>query len=138
AASISKPRSVCSKRVLVVEDQLFNQMLITELLELEGYAVELICDGKTMQEVIESSSTTSESLPHLILMDIQLPDIDGFELMRQLKANKLWQSVPIVAVTALAMQGDRDRCLAAGASAYLSKPLDLYSAIATVQSLIGC
>ncbi len=138
SAAIPKSKSVCSKRVLVVEDQLFNQMLISEFLELEGYKVELIGDGKTMQQAIASSLATLETLPHLILMDIQLPDIDGFELMHQLKTNQLWRSVPVIAVTALAMPGDRDRCLAAGASAYLSKPLDLNSAIATIQSLIGC
>ena len=138
SGAIAKSESVCSKRVLVVEDQLFNQMLISELLELEGYKVELISDGKTMQEAIYSPLVTLEALPDLILMDIQLPDIDGFELMHKLKAHKLWQSVPVIAVTALAMPGDRDRCLAAGASAYLSKPLDLNSAIATIHSLIGC
>ena len=137
SVAIPKSKSVCSKRVLVVEDQLFNQMLISELLELEGYKVELIGDGKMMQRAIDSSLTALETLPDLILMDIQLPDIDGFELMHQLKAHKLWRSVPVIAVTALAMPGDRDRCLAAGASAYLSKPLDLNSAIATIQSLIG-
>ncbi len=138
SAAIPKSESIGNKRVLVVEDQLFNQMLISELLELEGYKVELIGDGKTMQQAIASSLATLETLPHLILMDIQLPDIDGFELMHQLKTHKLWRSVPVIAVTALAMPGDRDRCLAAGASAYLSKPLDLNSAIATIQSLIGC
>ena len=138
SAAIPKSESIGNKRVLIVEDQLFNQMLISELLELEGYKVELISDGKTMQQAIDSSLVTLETLPNLILMDIQLPDIDGFELMHKLKAHKLWRSVPVIAVTALAMPGDRDRCLAAGASAYLSKPLDLNSAIATIQSLIGC
>jgi signal transduction histidine kinase/ActR/RegA family two-component response regulator len=125
-----------AKRILVVEDQPFNQALISEVLELEGYAVELIDDGKTMLETLRSPSITPQSLPHLILMDIQLPDVDGFELIRQLKAHPIWKRVPIIAVTALAMVGDRDRCLEAGADDYFSKPLDLEKVITTVRSLV--
>jgi signal transduction histidine kinase/ActR/RegA family two-component response regulator len=125
-----------AKRILVVEDQPFNQALISEVLELEGYAVELIDDGKTLLETLRSPSVTPQSLPHLILMDIQLPDVDGFELIRQLKAHSIWKRVPVIAVTALAMAGDRDRCLEAGADEYLSKPLDLEKVITTVRSLV--
>ena len=70
-------------------------------------------------------------------MDIQLPDVDGFELMRRVKADPVWDSVPMIAVTAMAMPGDRDRCLEAGAVAYLSKPLDLNLAIATIRSFLN-
>lgn len=125
-----------AKQILVVEDQPFNQALISEVLELEGYAVELIDDGKTMLEALGSPSVTPQSLPQLILMDIQLPDVDGFELIRQLKAHAIWKRVPIIAVTALAMAGDRDRCLEAGADEYLSKPLDLDKVITTVRSFV--
>jgi signal transduction histidine kinase/ActR/RegA family two-component response regulator len=125
-----------AKRILVVEDQPFNQALISEVLELEGYAVELIDDGKTMLQMLRSPSVTPQSLPHLILMDIQLPDVDGFELIRQLKAHPIWNRVPVIAVTALAMAGDRDRCLEAGADDYLSKPLDLEKVITTLRSLV--
>lgn len=125
-----------AKRILVVEDQPFNQSLISEVLELEGYLVELIDDGEAMLEMIHSPLVRLESLPQLILMDIQLPGVDGFELMRQLKAHSLWQKVPVVAVTAMAMQGDRFRCLEAGADDYLSKPLELEQVITTVRSLV--
>lgn len=125
-----------AKRILVVEDQPFNQSLISEVLEIEGYLVDLIDDGETMLEMIHSPLVTLESLPHLILMDIQLPGVDGFELIRQLKAHLLWQRVPVVAVTAMAMQGDRLRCLEAGADDYLSKPLELEQVITTVRSLL--
>jgi signal transduction histidine kinase/ActR/RegA family two-component response regulator len=131
------PVTAGGKRILVVEDQPFNQMLISEVLELEGYGVEMIADGKAMQERISAAGLTPESLPDLILMDIQLPDIDGFELMRQLKNHPAWQSVPAIAVTAMAMPGDRERCLEAGAVGYLSKPLDLNLAIATVRSFVS-
>jgi signal transduction histidine kinase/ActR/RegA family two-component response regulator len=125
-----------AKRILVVEDRPFNQALVSEVLELEGYAIELIDDGTTMLEMLHSL-VTPQSLPHLILMDIQLPDVDGFELIRQLKAHPSWQKIPVIAVTALAMTGDRDRCLAAGADEYLSKPLDLEKVITTVRSFVG-
>ncbi|MBD2183883.1 hybrid sensor histidine kinase/response regulator [Aerosakkonema funiforme] len=125
------------KRVLVVEDQVYNQALISEVLELEGYAVELIYDGSTMIDLVYSALVTPESLPDLILMDIQLPEVDGFEIIRHLKAHPLWQNVPVIAVTAIAMAGDRDRCLAAGANGYLSKPLNLDELISTVRSFLN-
>jgi two-component system, sensor histidine kinase len=126
-----------AKRILIVEDQPYNQALISEVLELEGYAIETIHDGQTMLETISSPLVTPHSVPDLILMDIQLPCVDGFELIRQLKAHAIWQRVPVIAVTAMAMPGDRDRCLEAGADDYLSKPLDLEKVIAMVYSFIS-
>lgn len=131
-----KQESVNAQRVLVVEDQPYNQALISEMLELSGYAVELICDGGSMMSAISSPLVTPQNLPDLILMDIQLPEVDGLELIGQLKAHSVWQQVPVVAITAMAMPGDRDRCLAAGADAYLTKPLDLDKVIATLKSLL--
>ncbi|MGK7901151.1 MAG: ATP-binding protein [Hormoscilla sp.] len=128
--------SINAQRVLVIEDQPYNQALISEMLELSGYVVELICDGKSMSLTISSPLVTPQTLPDLILMDIQLPEVDGLDLIRQLKAHSIWQQVPVVAITAMAMPGDRDRCLAAGADAYLSKPLDFDKVIATLKSLL--
>ncbi|HBB30296.1 MAG TPA: histidine kinase [Cyanobacteria bacterium UBA8803] len=125
-----------AKRILIVEDQPLNQALISEVLELEGYAVELIGDGQGMLERLNSQVVAPEFLPHLILMDIQLPQVDGFELIGQLKSHPTWQHIPVIALTALAMAGDRDRCLQAGANEYLSKPLDLEKVIKTVRSAI--
>ena len=135
ASAIALP--IGSKRILVVEDQPFNQMLISEVMELEGYGVEILADGSAMVDRILAASTAPELLPDLILMDIQLPDVDGFELMRRVKADPVWESVPMIAVTAMAMPGDRERCLEAGASGYLSKPLDLNLTIATIRSFLG-
>ncbi len=124
------------KRILIVEDQPSNQVLMTEYLESLGYLIELICDGQTMLETIESNLIAETSLPDLVLMDIQLPQIDGLELIRRIKAHPLWQGVPVVAVTALAMPGDRDRCLAAGAATYLSKPFKLAELSSTIKAII--
>lgn len=132
----TSPHPGNAKRILVVEDQPFNQSLISEVLELEGYLVDLIDDGETMLEMIYSPLVSLESLPHLILMDIQLPGVDGFELIRQLKAHSVWQKIPVVAVTAMAMPGDKALCLEAGADDYLSKPLELEQVITIVHSLV--
>lgn len=114
-----------AKRIWVVEDQPYNQELIIEVLELEGYIVDLLPDGSVMIEAMQSTIAGAQPMPDLILLDIQLPKVDGFEIVRQLKASPDWKQVPVIAVTAMAMKGDRDRCLAAGANAYLSKPLNL-------------
>lgn len=124
------------KRIWVVEDQPFNQALILEVLELEGYTVKLISDGGTMMAEIQSC-IEPQLLPDLILLDIQLPNVDGFEIVRYLKADPTWKEIPVIAVTAMAMTGDRDRCLAAGANAYLSKPLNLNLLRETVQTFIN-
>ena len=110
--------------ILVVEDQPYNQALITEVLELEGFTVDLVGDGQAMMTTINSEWVTDQSLPCLILMDVQLPGVDGLTLIRTLRQHPRWQSVPIIAVTAMAMPGDRDRCLAAGADDYISKPIE--------------
>nr|MBA2750119.1 response regulator [Tatlockia sp.] len=74
--------------------------------------------------------------PDLILLDIQLPKVDGFEIVRNLKASPDWKQIPVIAVTAMAMMGDRDRVLAAGANAYMSKPLDLNLLIDTIRAML--
>jgi signal transduction histidine kinase/CheY-like chemotaxis protein len=132
-----KPDTTNSPRVLVVEDQPFNQALICQVLELEGYAVEVIYDGLTMKQLISAELRSRELLPHLILLDIQLPEVDGFELLQQLRNTLHWQDVPVIAITAMAMPGDRDRCLNAGADDYIAKPLHLETVIEKVQQLIS-
>jgi len=126
-----------SPRILVVEDQPFNQALICQVLELEGYAVEEIYDGKIMQQLMAAELRSRQLLPHLILLDIQLPEVDGFELLQQLRQTQHWQDVPVIAITAMAMPGDRDRCLQAGANDYIAKPLHLETVIEKVKHLIA-
>lgn len=130
AAAIGRPR------VLVVEDHPYNQSLVADVLEAEGFAMELIGDGQTMLQTIQSDLVTVKTLPKIILMDIQLPDVDGFELIRRVKAHPLWSQVPVVAVTAMAMTQDRERCLQAGADDYLSKPLDFGQLVRTINRLV--
>jgi CheY-like chemotaxis protein len=111
-------------------------MFISEVLETEGYAVETIDDGQLMQNKIETlPADTNQSLPDVVLMDIQLPRIDGFELIQEMRSHPQWQSIPIIAITALAMPGDENRCLEAGASSYISKPLTIERLLDSLQNL---
>ena len=93
--------------------------ILTDYLGAQGYGVIAAADGFLALELAQ------ESPPDLILMDIQLPGMDGFETIRRLRGLPGLVSTPIIAITALAMSGDPERCLAAGANGYLSKPLHL-------------
>jgi hypothetical protein len=105
--------------VLLIEDNPHNaRLLITYLCKL-GYEV------TWAQNSIEMWRSLSQSLPALILMDIHLPDVDGLTLTRQLQQQQQYQDIPVIVQTAMAMKGDRERCLEAGACDYVSKPIDL-------------
>ena len=104
--------------ILVVEDNPANQMLIQFTLESSGYEVDVAGSAR------EALASIGSRMPDLILMDIQLPGQDGLSLTRQLKADPAMMAIPVVALTARAMVGDRELCLAAGCSGYISKPID--------------
>lgn len=107
--------------VLVVDDQEMNLVLLSFLLTAHGYEV------VTASGANEALAAIDRRRPALILMDMQMPDIDGFELTRRLKAGAETAAIPIVAVTSFAMSGDRERALAAGCDGYISKPIDTRS-----------
>jgi len=120
--------ATASARVLLAEDNPVNQQVAVAMLEKLGHRVELVSDGRQALEALERSTFD------LVLMDCQMPELDGFETTSQLRKNESsgggsGQSapprVPVIALTASAMQGDRERCLAAGMDDYLSKPLTL-------------
>jgi two-component system, cell cycle response regulator DivK len=104
--------------VLVVDDNPVNLKLLRVLLTSEGLAVRTAGHAEQALEAIRASP------PRLILMDVQLPGIDGLELTRRLKADPATRGIPIVAVTASAMKGDEERARAAGCDGYVSKPID--------------
>jgi CheY-like chemotaxis protein len=104
--------------ILIVDDNLVNLKLVRVLLTTEGY------DVRTATNADEALTVLGSFQPRLILMDIQLPGIDGLELTRQLKTDPAMRNVRIVALTAYAMKGDEDRMLAAGCDGYISKPID--------------
>jgi CheY-like chemotaxis protein len=117
--------------ILLVEDNPANQMLAVALLKREGYQVDL---ASTSTEVFERVRTRR---PDLVLMDIQLPGRDGLFVTRQLKADAVTASIPIVALTAYAMAGDREQALAVGCVGYLSKPIDTRRFGAQIREFLG-
>jgi signal transduction histidine kinase/ActR/RegA family two-component response regulator len=124
------PTTNAATRILLVEDEPVNQRVAIGLLEKSGYDVILAPDGARALDLLESSPFD------LVLMDMQMPVLDGFDALRTLRAREKdrGQHTPIVAMTALSMTGDRERCLEAGADAYVSKPFSretLFDAIAS-------
>jgi CheY-like chemotaxis protein len=107
-----------------------NILTIGEYLESHGYKTIKAHDGL---EAIEKAEANS---PDIILMDIQMPVLDGLEAIRRLRADPRFAGTPIIAATALAMPGDRERCLAAGANAYISKPINLQKLNQTIEDLL--
>jgi CheY-like chemotaxis protein len=104
--------------ILVVEDNEVNQLLTASVLEREGFEVQLA--GSSVQAMERLGSRK----PDLILMDIQLPGMDGLALTRRLKADPATANITVIALTAHAMSGDREQTLAAGCAGYISKPID--------------
>ena len=105
------------KKILIVEDVEFNRDLLVQLLE-DEYEILTAVDGAAGIELAEREH------PDLILMDLSLPVIDGWEATRRIKTNQLVRGIPIIALTAHAMRGDAERALECGCDDYLSKPLD--------------
>ena len=119
-----------SGRVLVVEDDDKSSRLMCELFRLRGYEPHAVHTGAL------ALGAARDLIPQLILMDIQLPDTDGSSVLRALRADPATAHIPVVAVTALAMDGDRERLLADGFDAYLSKPIDVASLVDHVAPLM--
>jgi two-component system cell cycle response regulator DivK len=117
-----------SPQVLVVEDNDRNMKLFCDLLQASGYRT---LEATTGARAVELAL---EHRPDLVLMDIQLPDIDGVEALSRLRTADRFASAPVLALTAQAMEGDRERFLAAGFDGYLSKPVDIGEFLATVRS----
>ena len=118
-------------QVLVVEDNEKNMKLFRDVLRASGYD---LLEATTGERALELAA---EHQPNLVLMDIQLPDIDGVEALGRLRADARTASIPVVALTAQAMHGDRERFLDAGFDAYISKPVDVVEFVKTVKEHCG-
>jgi len=118
------------KKILLVEDNETNLYLIRFMLEKAGYQTIEAKNGIAGVELAISEK------PDLVIMDIQLPDIDGLEATRRIRASKSDGSIPIVALTSYAMTGDRGRALAAGCTGYIEKPIDPGSFIAEIEKYL--
>ena len=104
-------------KVLIVDDDADNRRIVAKVLLVEGYQVIEACDG------LEALARARAELPDLILMDLSLPHLDGWEATRQLKGDPATLAIPVVALTAFAMRGDEEQARAAGCDDYLSKPV---------------
>ena len=115
-----------AKKVLIVEDNVLNLKLLNDILEYHGYQIFSTASGEVALQLAE------HEMPDLILMDIQLPDMSGIDATRRLKANPRTTEIPIIAVTAFAMSGDRATILESGCDAYVSKPFSVAEVLALV------
>jgi len=116
-----------TKTILIVEDNELNMKLFNDLLEAHGFATVKTREGTRVLELAR------EHKPDLILMDIQLPEVSGLDLIRWLKDAEDLRTIPVIAVTAFAMKGDEDRIRATGCEDYISKPISVLSFIETVR-----
>ncbi len=116
--------------ILVADDNEINSEILVEYLEERGYNILAAWNG---EEALEKAA---EFAPDIILMDIQMPKMDGLEATRRLRADPRFISTPIVALTALVMPGDKERCIEAGANEYLSKPVNLKMLLKVIERLI--
>ena len=115
------------ERVLIVEDNEKNMKLVRDVLQATGYST---LEATTGEEAIELALSQA---PALVLMDVQLPGIDGVEALERLRQNERTASIPVLALTAQAMSGDRERFLEAGFDGYLAKPVDVGELIEAVR-----
>lgn len=120
-----------AKKILVVEDDTDNRRIVAKVLSVEGYRVIEATDG------VEALSQARSEHPDLILMDLAMPNIDGWEATRQLKRDPQTRSIPVVALTAVAMRGDEEQARAAGCDDYLPKPARPVAIRAMVKKYTG-
>ena len=122
---------VMGKQVLIVEDNVLNMKLFNDLLEAHGYSTLKSSSG------LEGFELARNHRPDLILMDIQLPEVSGIDIIKLLKENDDLRRIPVIAITAFAMKGDEERIRDSGCEGYLSKPISVSKFIETVRSFIG-
>ena len=118
------------KTVLIAEDNPTNRELLRELLEMRGYIVSEACNGQEALAMVE------QAIPDILLLDIGMPLLDGFAVVRKLRENPRFTSLPVVAVTAYAMQGDREKIMNSGFDGYLSKPVNSSSLVQELDRLL--
>ncbi|HEX4426898.1 MAG TPA: response regulator, partial [Terriglobales bacterium] len=117
--------------ILVAEDNPVNRELLRELLEQRGYAVAEACDGQEALRMLQ------ENRPDAVLLDIGMPILDGYAVAREIRGNPTLASLPVLAITAYAMQGDREKILRSGFDGYLSKPINAVTLMQELDRLLG-
>jgi two-component system cell cycle response regulator DivK len=122
---------IMAERVLIVEDNEFNRILLSDILTYHGYEVSVAIDGR------EGLRMARELMPDLVLMDLQLPGIDGLTAGQRLKADVVTSGIRLIAVTSFAMKEDRERCAVAGFDAYVAKPFDTRTLPDIIRGVLG-
>jgi signal transduction histidine kinase/DNA-binding response OmpR family regulator/CHASE3 domain sensor protein len=122
-----------ARRILVVEDDVRNIFALSRVLEPKGAKVEIARNGREALEALSRSAGAAGDTIDLVLMDIMMPEMDGLTAIREIRKRPEWGNLPIIALTAKAMKGDREKCLAAGASDYIAKPLDVDKLLSLVR-----
>lgn len=117
--------------ILLVEDNEMNRDMLSRRLERKGFQVMIAVDGE------QGVSMAQATAPDLILMDMSLPVLDGWSATRQLKTHQTTQSIPVIALTAHAMAGDREKCMEAGCDDYDTKPVEFTRLLGKIQALLG-
>lgn len=118
-------------KILLVEDNEMNRDMLSRRLERKGYEVEMAVDGR---QGVDKAKTLAYDL---VLMDMSLPEIDGWEATRELRADPATKELPIIALTAHAMSGDREKALEAGCNDYDTKPIELSRLLGKMEALLG-
>jgi two-component system, cell cycle response regulator DivK len=128
---LAKPLERRQKTILIVEDNPLNMKLFNDVLEGSGYRTILTNDGRAAMALAESDR------PDLILMDIELPEVNGLEVTKWIKDRESLRDIPIIAVTALAMRGDEERIRRGGCEGYISKPITVKRFLEAVSHHLG-
>jgi CheY-like chemotaxis protein len=117
-------------KVLIAEDNPVNRELLRELLEVRGYSVSEACNGQEALQMIE------EATPDILLLDLGMPVLDGFGTIRRIRGNANFAKLPVLAVTAYAMRGDKEKIIDSGFDGYLSKPIEAVTLMAEIERLL--
>jgi two-component system cell cycle response regulator DivK len=119
-------------RILLIEDNDISRQLMTDFLIDSGYEV------YAMSEAYAFTSVMDQFVPHLILLDLKLPGIDGYDILLQLQQTATWQTIPVIVVSAFAFEADKNRALSLGARQYLVKPIKLHELTLAITEETGC
>ncbi|MNT51189.1 Signal transduction histidine-protein kinase BarA [compost metagenome] len=129
----SRDSALEGRTVLVVEDDVRNVFALSSILEPTGLRVEIARNGREALDALGRAGSDGQPVIDLVLMDIMMPEMDGYTAMREIRKRPEWRRLPIIALTAKAMKDDQEKCLAAGANDYIAKPLDVERLLSLVR-----
>ncbi|HEY2395236.1 MAG TPA: response regulator [Rudaea sp.] len=132
-AARSREAALEDRRILIVEDDVRNIFALSSVLEPLGAKIEIARNGKEALNLLDARPARGSGAIDLVLMDIMMPEMDGFTAMHEIRKRSEWSKLPIIALTAKAMQDDQEKCLAAGANDYIAKPLDVEKLLSLIR-----